>query len=243
MHEIKERIKAFCIRWGIDLTRNIAYDRRTLAILSKTLGPTSNGIDVGCHKGEMLAEMTKRAPQGTFFAFEPLPDFYNEIKIKFGQSQNIRIFPFAVGETAGRSTFQYVRNAPAYSGFKRRDYAVELPEIEEITVEVRSLDELIPEDIPIRFIKIDVEGGEWAVLQGAKRLFRQYKPVTLFEFGLGAADHYGTKPEWVFDFFVEFSMTLNTLKGFLNGATPLTRDNFIDLYLKNKEYYFVASGK
>lgn len=38
-----------------------------------------------------------------------------------------------------------------------------------------------PEDVPIAFLKIDVEGAEAAVLRGAARLLGRDKPVVVFE--------------------------------------------------------------
>jgi len=208
---MKQWIKEFCIRWGIDLTKNIAYDRMTLELFTKALKPNSNCIDIGCHKGELLLEMLRLAPHGEHFAFEPIPDYYAALQKKFIQYANVHLYACALNNTTGQTTFQYVRNAPAYSGLKRRDYAITQPDIEELSVEVRRLDDVIPPTTTIHFIKIDVEGGEWGVLQGAAQLLARCKPVTLFEFGLGAANHYGTQPEWVFDFFADIQMSLYTL--------------------------------
>ena len=60
----------------------------------------------------------------------------------------------------------------------------------------------MPKDFPIHFMKIDVEGAELQVLRGAIQTILKYKPVIVFEHGLGAADHYGTKPEDIYDFLV-----------------------------------------
>jgi hypothetical protein len=48
-------------------------------------------------------------------------------------------------------------------------------------VDVRRLDDLIPEGIPIAFIKIDVEDAQVGVLKGAANLLRRNKPVVVFE--------------------------------------------------------------
>lgn len=45
-------------------------------------------------------------------------------------------------------------------------------QIEKINVEVRRLDEVIPPSLPIRLIKIDVEGGELDVLKGANQVLK-----------------------------------------------------------------------
>ena len=65
-----------------DLTKNQQYDRATQQIMKRVIRSNSNCIDVGCHKGEMLDLMLKYAPKGNHFAFEPIPDYYKQLKQK-----------------------------------------------------------------------------------------------------------------------------------------------------------------
>ena len=44
-----------------------------------------------------------------------------------------------------------------------------MPEIDQIRVETERLDQVIPENTRIDFIKIDVEGAEFEVLKGAEK--------------------------------------------------------------------------
>lgn len=78
-----------------------------------------------------------------------------------------------MSDTSGKSSFQLVKNAPAYSGIKKRHYDISNPDIEEITVKLKTLDEIIPENEIIDFIKIDVEGAEFCVLKGGKNLLKK----------------------------------------------------------------------
>lgn len=53
-----------------------------------------------------------------------------------------------------------------------------------VEVETEMLDEVLKMNIPetVRFIKIDVEGHECAVLEGAQNLLRQERPLVIFEY-------------------------------------------------------------
>jgi FkbM family methyltransferase len=223
----------------LDLTKNLKYDRLTKKLMSHNLKSGSNCIDVGCHKGEMLDLMLRYAPQGKHFAFEPIPEMYENLKIKYnGQAE---ILPYALSDKEGKTTFNYVKNAPAYSGIKKRKYDIENPEITEIEVKLAKLDDIIPQDIPIDFIKIDVEGAEYGVLKGGEKIISKYKPIVVFEFGLGASDYYGTKPEDIYNLLVrDYGLKISNLKDFINNKKPLTLDEFSDTYFNAKEYYFVA---
>ena len=51
-----------------------------------------------------------------------------------------------------------------------------------LIVELKKLDDVIPTDVTIDFIKIDVEGAELGVLKGAKNVLLKNKPIIIFEF-------------------------------------------------------------
>lgn len=224
----------------LDLTKNLEYDRLTKKIIKEVVSTNSNCIDVGCHKGEILDEIISSAPNAYHFAFEPIPLFFENLKTKYNNYNNITFLPFALADKNGTASFNYVKNAPAYSGLNKREYAQKQPDIQEINVEIKRLDDLIPENVKIDFIKIDVEGAELGVLMGAKRIIEDNKPVIIFESGIGASDYYGTSPENVFDFFdKEVKMKLALLKGFLDRKS-LSRQEYIDVYNRREEYSFVA---
>lgn len=240
---IKQFIKKVLFILRIDLTKNIHYDRLTLKILDKVLKRHSNCIDIGCHKGEILEEILKRAPLGKHMAFEPIPFFYQQLKEKF-KSENVEVFDVALSDSAGKTTFNYVVDAPAYSGIKKRDYKIKEPHIEKLTVKLEMLDHILPKDYRLDFIKLDVEGAEFNVLKGAEKTLKKYAPVVIFEFGLGASNYYNVKPS---DFFSFLCSTCNyqlfLLDSFLKNKSPLTEEKFIEVYQNKKEYYFIASPK
>lgn len=235
---IKQLIKKTLDVLHIDLTKNRQYDRLTRTIMHKLIGANSNCIDVGCHKGEMLDIILRLAPGGKHFAFEPIPALYEQLRKKY--HPRCAVYPVALSELSGETTFHVVTNAPAYSGIRKRSYAIRNPVIEEITVKTDRLDTIIPADTKIDFIKIDVEGAELGVLRGAEQIIRRDKPAIIFECGLGASDHYGTKPEVLFDYMAGCGMKINTLSQWLNKDAPLTREGFSAAFHSNSDYYFIA---
>ena len=237
--KIKNNIRLLLNFLHLDLTKNLEYDRLTKIIFSKVIKRDSNCIDIGCHKGEILDSILTLSPKGKHYGFEPIPVLYNQLDVKYGGKATI--YPYALSDSNGESTFQFVRNAPAYSGINKREYKTQNPDIEEITVELKKLDGLIPAEIKIDLIKIDVEGAEFGVLKGAKELLKRSMPVIVFECGLGASDFYGTKPSDVYLFLTkEVGLNVSLLKSFIKNNKPLTLDQFENCYNTNKEYYFIA---
>ena len=238
-YNLKKYIRIILTFLRIDITKNIEYDRLTKAIIKRNLIKNSNCIDVGCHKGDILDIILKYAPNGFHFAFEPLPHLFIELDNKY--SNKVKVFPFALSDFNGTSSFMYVKNAPAYSGIRRRNYDISNPIIDEIKVEIRKMGDIIPSDLKIDFIKIDVEGGEFGVLKGAKEIILKNRPYIIFEFGIGASDYYGTDPNDIFNFICEeMKMNISTLKCFYQKRPPLRIDEFINIYNSNSEYYFIV---
>lgn len=238
---MKQLLKKILACLNISLTRNQRYDAYTRLILEKSLKSGSQCIDIGCHKGEILDLMLKWSPEGKKFGFEPIPELFQDLALKYQHNPLVTILPIALYDSKGKTSFQHVLNAPAYSGIRQRKYDGKQVEIEQITVDTDLLDNLIPEDMRIDLIKIDVEGAEFQVMKGGVKTISRSRPVIIFEFGMGAADFYGSEPRELYQFLTkECSLSISTLKGFLDHTRPLTEGAFKNHFEKGKEYYFVA---
>jgi len=238
---MKQLLKKILVRLHISLTRNQRYDAYTRAIIEKSLRPDSNSIDIGCHRGEILDLMIRNAPLGKKIGFEPVPELYRSLKDKYRTDPLVSISPVALYDKAGTTSFQHVVNEPAYSGIKKRRYDGKQVVINQITVDTDTLDRVLDRNTEIDLIKIDVEGAEFPVMKGGVETIKRCRPVIIFECGLGASEFYDTHPEDVFDLIRnECNLKISTLKDYLDGQPPLSRDDFIDHYNLEKEYYFVA---
>jgi FkbM family methyltransferase len=164
-------------------------------LLAFALSPDSNCVDVGAHKGSLLAEVVRLAPLGRHIAYEPLPHLYEGLAARFTE---VDVRCAALSDRTGRSTFTYVRTDEAYSGFKEREYP-RAERLEKIEVRTEELDAALPAGYVPDLIKIDVEGAEQQVLEGAMRTIRSYKPIVIFEHGRGSAEYYGTGPSDIFE--------------------------------------------
>lgn len=217
---------------------NSRYDLETFEIIRRVLRKDSNCIDVGAHKGAILKEMIKAAPLGKHLAFEPLPDLYEELKLNFN-GNNVKVYTYALSDNGGLTSFNYVTTNPAYSGILKRDY--DRPEQDRIIqVEVRRLDDIVDLDMPIKLIKIDVEGAEFGVLKGANKLMTRWKPVIIYEQGLGGADIYGTQPGHFFDYMQLFGYKISLMEYYLRDKEPLSREEYCLNFTKGYNYYFIA---
>lgn len=218
--------------------RGAQYDRETYRVMKRVLNRKSNCVDVGAYRGEILRQMIKLSPEGRMFAFEPVPDNFRYLVRKYPDAE---IFNIALTDRNGKAEFFHVTGRPARSGLKKQNYPDPKEIVNAITVKVEMLDNMIPPDINIDFIKIDVEGAELNVLRGGKRIILQSRPAIVFEHGAGAISRYDTSSEMLYDFVKnEINCKLSTMERWLIGRNPYSRQEFLDDVNNNREFYFIA---
>ena len=148
------------------------------ALLREALAEGGNSIDVGANAGHILKSLVSISPSGSHWAFEPIPRFATHLRKHFPM---VSVRQLALSDRAGLMDFRFLPRDPAYSSLLTRPEIEAGQEVELLPTEVRELDDCIPGDTPIAFIKIDVEGAEAEVLRGAVRLLQRCKRVVVFE--------------------------------------------------------------
>lgn len=214
------------------------YDQHTLQIMRMVLAQDSNCVDVGAHVGSLPAQMKEICPSGQHIAFEPILALYRKLVHDFPTCE---VHNLALGNEDRQTTFMHVINDPAYSGLRRGRYDRQDAVVEEIAVQVTTLGKVVRVR-RIDFLKIDVEGGELPVLEGARHLIESCGPTIVFESGMGASEFYGTTSGKLFDFVSGVcGLEIYTLDGFILGHAPLERQELVDVFAATLRYYFVAS--
>ncbi|MBV6478280.1 MAG: hypothetical protein HGGPFJEG_01030 [Ignavibacteria bacterium] len=205
--------------WELRDARDNAYIR---SLLRYELKENSVCIDVGAHRGAFLSQFIEFAPNARHWAFEPIPSFAEELRKKFPSAE---IQNCALSETEGLTTFLYIPELPGWSGLKSQPYPIAVKP-QNIQITVRRLDNIIPQNQIISFIKIDVEGAELEVLRGAESLIKRCKPIIFFECAKIHHTNYSTTPEEVFDFFKKCGLDIYLM----DQTGPLTAKEFISIY-------------
>ena len=82
---------------------------------------------------------------------------------------------------------------------------------------IRRLDEFLPNISNLRFVKIDVEGGEIACLRGAVRLLSKFRPYVSVEYGRPSYSAYGLSARSLYDIADSINYMIGDLFG---GVCP-----------------------
>jgi FkbM family methyltransferase len=137
-------------------------------------------IDVGANKGEFLYMAEKVLPPSRIWAFEPLPWFARKLRALF---PGTHIFNVGLSDQASK-TFLYV---PRPGGVPD-DSLASLTEpaggdFDKYEIEIATLDTVVKEDqiSGPAFLKIDVEGHEFAVLKGGEYFIRHQVELMMLE--------------------------------------------------------------
>jgi FkbM family methyltransferase len=163
------------------VARNQIDDSHLKLLLSFKLRPDSNCLDVGANEGIFLREFQRVAPNGHHITYEPVPGLCAKLKRQFPE---VDVRQRALSNEDGESTFVHVLdpNMEAYSGLSEEWVHLDVPS-EPITVTTERLDDHLPDGWLPDFVKIDVEGAERLVFEGAMHTFRLAKPAIAFEHG------------------------------------------------------------
>ena len=217
---------------------NVEYDRLTVSVIERVLTPSGNGIDIGAHRGTVLRHIVSASPAGRHFAIEPLPAFAAGLRRRFPK---VDVREVALAGEPGQAVFHHVVTNPSYSGLSQRDYPGNGEVLHDLVVQVERLDDVVPADLPVHFVKVDVEGGELAVLEGGRSLLRRWHPVVVLEHGW--KDGVSDDPPLTEGLWRELSgagLGVYRLRTWLDNGPALSRDGF-DEALRSGEYYFLAA--
>ncbi len=192
-------------------------EKRAHQIMAKLISPDSNCIDIGSHIGSVLAELTSLAPGGQHYAFEPVPTKAKWITNKFPKA---KVFQVALSDSKGEVTFSQNITNPGFSGLVKAQQRPD-DQWEELTVQCVKLDDTIPEDVKIDFIKIDVEGAEAMALRGGRELIARHRPGIIFESAPDGAKSFGMTNRDIYDLLTEeMGYDIYFFKDYLAGQGP-----------------------
>lgn len=216
---VRELKNGWTAKRNPDLRFILAEGRLTRQLMRRYLRPDTNCVDVGCHLGVMLQEMVTLSPRGTHHAFEPVPYKAEWLKKKFPR---VEVHQMALADRHSEAQFYVNQASSALSALRPAERS---GESDLITVEVSQLDDVLPEDLAVGWLKIDAIGGELAVMRGARKLLERHRPILLFEASETTLGYFDLTAAEIHSYVVdELGYRLHSLHGWSVGAPPLSRD-------------------
>lgn len=176
------------------------YEPELVQLFLSHLSPDRDVIDVGANIGFFSVLAAKRLTTGRVLAAEPTMAAFSRL------SQNVAINDVAakvilynglVSNEESLSTLNIVPGREEYSSMGAIVHpSVAGQTVQTETVQAKTLDNLVAENgLRPALIKVDVEGAEAMVFDGAQQTLREFRPIVLSEFSRPLLAKNGSSPE------------------------------------------------
>lgn len=177
-------LKGFRMRVDWQIHRSFAYGTWEPDVVRALQAHVTRGmrvLDIGAQTGFYSLLLSRLVgPTGEVIAFEPLPANFRLLveNVRLNRLENVIVRSQAIAQTSGEINFEFPHDEPALVGGP----LLEGESQGTFPVQAISLDDFLSESgDPVQFIKMDVEGAETDVLQGARRLLDASHPNMMIE--------------------------------------------------------------
>ena len=144
-------------------------------------------FDVGANTGQFAQSIRKAKYRNKIVCFEPLPDAYEKLKSRFVRDENVVVHPrTALGDERGSVQVNVSRNSFSSSVLNllplHADAAPGSEYIDAIETDIDCLDNVFADYVAPAdrvFLKIDTQGYEWNVLNGAAKSLKRVDGLLL----------------------------------------------------------------
>ncbi|MDP2211825.1 MAG: FkbM family methyltransferase [Candidatus Aquicultor sp.] len=127
---------------------------------------TPGDVVVDCGAAEGLFGLLVADRAAKVYAIEPMTRFVESMRLTFSGFDNVEVLPVALSDQEGTAYISGCGISSTLSTFGDGD-----------RVEVTTLDTLfIKQDIPVSYIKADLEGYELSMLKGARETIKKHSP-------------------------------------------------------------------
>lgn len=184
------------------LSKQIRDERRLDVHLAKVITnlmqrfiPVGGSVaDIGACLGDhTLSYADAVGPGGHVYAFEPNPAAFECLTYNLREKPWVTLYPVALADHESRCII-----APEPNNIDNLGMATIHDECDDAPIVMTTLDAVAKDWTRLDFVKIDVEGVEHALLDGAVQTLTKWHPPMLVEVNRGALANHGATPTDVF---------------------------------------------
>src|ERR1700691_944188 len=215
---------------GIALGR---YERDLTSFVRKTVKPGMNCLDVGANLGYFSVGMAKLTGRdGSVYSFEPFQASY-DLLVKNVKENGVEgvVHPMqlAASDRSGEGSL-FFRADPLNDNFGSMFVSerAQNGHLHSSAVSRARIDDVVPRNPPIQFVKIDVEGSEIPALKGMAGIIERDHPTIAIEVNeLALARGNGSTPEELIGILKGFGYRLREIGSDEEFELPSRRDGYL----------------
>jgi FkbM family methyltransferase len=183
-------------------------DKTERRLMRRVIRPGMTILDIGANIGtstQFFLDLV--GSEGVIYAFEPEDKNYSLLMQKLSNKPNVHLIKGAVSNLSGELPL-YVSDKLNVDHHTYADNDARKTTI----VTSYALDDFLCSNTIVNFIKIDVQGFEFHVLRGAKRILSENKDISLLlEFWPYGLKNAGSNPHELIDFLYNLGFKLNII--------------------------------
>jgi len=219
--------------FGKHLISKTEYEPWFYNVIKNVLTPGNNCIDCGANLGYHTVTMAKLIESsGSVLSIEPQRIIFQQMtgNVFLNNLRNVNTINAALGDQEGVAYMDPI-------DYNNEDINIGATSVGSSGEEVKltTLDSLVNDKINIHFIKIDVQGSEVKLLNGAKNLINRCKPIMFIEIEEPWLSKAGTSSEELRNKLIGMGYILihitNGSSDYL--AIPIEKESLIKEYIKD----------
>lgn len=230
------RVNGFTVKFPAKWFRYFEndYEKENILFLKENCKPNMVVFDIGAHLGLMSIICSQLLQKkGKVYSFEPTPKTFEILKqvIKINNASEVvipinkavakenKIIDFYLSENEGSNSNSLVSK-------NHRDR-------KPIKIDVTSVDVFVRENniIQIDLIKIDAEGSEYDVLQGAQDSIVKFKPNIILALHPPLIKNNGHNIEDIYEFLIKHQYVIKLNGSIIEKNEFCTKEDFFDVHL------------
>ena len=202
------------------LAESVQLPKNISKIISKACAEGNTIVDVGANLGWHTLEYAKLVgDSGKVFAFEPVDENFNLLQKNINENnyKNVTCIQKAVSNEMKQVTMELSTRIGDHRIIDKK--ISNRPTVEINTI---MLDTFLKNEIKIDFLKIDAEGYDFFVLEGAKKIIQENSKIVIFvEFNPYLLHLNKVEPKKLIELLINFGFTLYDVEN-TNNTEPST---------------------
>lgn len=212
------------------------YEPFETEIIKKEIKKGDHVLDIGANIGYYTLIFAKLVGEnGKVFAFEPDPNNFSLLKknIEINGYRNVILVQKGVSNKTGKARLYLSHNVPSdhriYDSHDGR---------KSIDIETIRLDDYFNNKERIDFIKLDIQGAEWAAIQGMSSLLQKTKRLKIMtEFWPIGLQRFGVEPEEYLKLLIKHGFKLYHINEKIWKTETINVIEFLTRYTAEKENF------
>ena len=163
-------------RYAYQIRRNtFKSPEKEFGLLASLIQRGDNVIDIGANVGHYTVLMSKLVGNaGIVFAFEPVPTTFGmqTHNVVAAKANNVTLLNLAVTSQCGTLRFDIPDENP---------YLAHISQSGDLILWGAPLDTIVAPSLPVSFMKVDAEGHDTTVIESARRIIEEHRPILMAE--------------------------------------------------------------